>query len=71
VLTTSGSVGNDWVVTGGVKQDDRLIVDGLQKISNGTSVNPVEVTIDDNGVVKQEIKATGAAEPSAAGAPAQ
>jgi len=71
VLTTSGSVGNDWVVTGGVKQDDRLIVDGLQKISNGTSVNPVEVTIDDNGVVKQEIKATGAAEPSPPGAPAQ
>lgn len=71
VLTTDRSAGNDWVVTGGVKAGDRLIVDGLQKISNGISVSPVEVKIDAAGVVKQEIKATGAAKSPAAGTPAK
>lgn len=54
-LTTSGSVGNHWIVSGGVTNGDHLIVDGLQKISNGTPVTPVEVTIDDDGVIKQTL----------------
>lgn len=54
-VTTSGAIGNDWVVVDGVSSGDRLIVDGFQKISDGTSITPVEVTIDENGVVKQTI----------------
>jgi len=56
-ITTSGSQGNDWIVIGGVSDGDRLIVDGFQKISNGTAVKPVEATIDDDGVVEQVISA--------------
>lgn len=55
VVTTVGSVGNDWIVTAGVKQGDKLIVDGFQKISNGKAVNAVEATITDDGVVKQSL----------------
>ncbi|WP_158515721.1 efflux RND transporter periplasmic adaptor subunit [Pararhizobium polonicum] len=55
VLTTSGSIGNNWLVTGGLKDGEQLIVDGLQKISEGTTVKPVAVTIDENGVIQQEI----------------
>jgi len=54
-ITTSGSQGNDWIVVDGVADGDRLIVDGFQKISNGTAVKPVEATIDDDGVVEQTI----------------
>ena len=54
-VTTMGSSGNDWIVADGVKNGDRLIVDGFQKISAGSAVKPVEATIDDNGVVKQTI----------------
>lgn len=54
-ITTSGSAGNDWIVVDGVAAGDRLIVDGFQKISDGTAIEPVAATIDDNGVVRQEI----------------
>lgn len=54
-LVTSGSVGNAWIVTQGVADGDRLIVDGFQKISAGATVKPVEASIDDNGVVKQTL----------------
>ena len=52
-ITTNGSAGNDWIVVDGIKDGDQLIVDGFQKISDGTAVQPVVATIDDNGVVKQ------------------
>lgn len=54
-VTTSRSVGNDWIVTDGIQDGDRLIVDGFQKISDGTAVKPAEVTINDDGVVKQAV----------------
>ncbi|MCX8997943.1 efflux RND transporter periplasmic adaptor subunit [Rhizobiaceae bacterium BDR2-2] len=54
-IVTEGTSANDWIVTDGVKEGDRLIVDGFQKISDGTDVTPVEATIDDNGVVGQEL----------------
>ncbi|HVW91059.1 MAG TPA: efflux RND transporter periplasmic adaptor subunit [Devosia sp.] len=60
-LTTNGNSGNNWVVTGGISDGAKLIVDGLQKINPGSAVAPVEVTLDDNGVV---------VEPVAGGAPA-
>jgi membrane fusion protein (multidrug efflux system) len=59
-ITTSGSQGNDWIVVDGVADGDRLIVDGFQKISDGTAVKPVEATIDEDGVVKQAISAVQA-----------
>ena len=60
-ITTLGSTGNDWIVGEGVKNGDRLIVDGFQKISDGSAVVPVAATIDADGVVPQSISAGGEA----------
>jgi len=35
VLTTSGTVGTDWLVTSGLAAGDRVIVEGLQKVKPG------------------------------------
>ncbi|MCX5513916.1 efflux transporter periplasmic adaptor subunit [Kaistia algarum] len=51
VLETVQAVGNAWLVTDGIKDGDRLIVDGLQKIREGAAVTAVEVTLDENGLV--------------------
>ncbi|WP_411033686.1 efflux RND transporter periplasmic adaptor subunit [Shinella sp. BYT-45] len=56
-LSTEGTSGNSWIVTEGLKEGERLIVDGFQKISAGASVTPVEATIDEDGVVKQSLAA--------------
>lgn len=58
-ITTTGTSGNNWIVTGGVSSGDRLIVDGFQKFSAGAEVEPVEATIDDNGVVEQNLTTEG------------
>jgi len=41
-LKTDRVVGNSWLVTEGLKRGDRVIVDGLQKVSVGMTVKPVE-----------------------------
>lgn len=62
ILDAGRAIGNDWLVTGGVNEGDRIIVDGLQKISDGVAVSPVEAEIDADGVVRQEIAAPQAGE---------
>ncbi|WP_176086542.1 efflux RND transporter periplasmic adaptor subunit [Martelella sp. HB161492] len=52
-ITTNGTQDNDWIVVDGLTDGDRLIVDGFQKFSAGAAVSPVEVTIDEDGVVEQ------------------
>jgi membrane fusion protein (multidrug efflux system) len=61
VLTTNGSVGNAWIVTGGIEDGDQVIVDGLQKVSADSEVKPLEVTIDADGVIHQTIDDTAPA----------
>lgn len=69
VIETGRAIDNDWLVTGGVANGDRVVVDGLQKISDGTAVTPVEVEIDADGVVRQEIATPQAdAQPAGSGA---
>jgi membrane fusion protein (multidrug efflux system) len=41
ILTTGPAVGDQWVVTGGLKPGERVIVDGLQKVRPGMTVEPV------------------------------
>ena len=60
VLTIDGSVDNAWLVTAGINDGDQVIVDGLQKVSAGSQVKPLEVTIDADGVVQQTIDTTDA-----------
>ena len=41
--TTEKAVGNQWLISDGLKAGDRLIVDGLQKIRAGSPVTPVDM----------------------------
>ena len=40
LITVSQTVGDKWLVTGGLKPGDRVIVEGLQKVHPGTVVKP-------------------------------
>ncbi|MCC4589528.1 efflux RND transporter periplasmic adaptor subunit [Xanthomonas campestris pv. cannae] len=44
VLRTGDAIGDTWVVRDGLKAGDRVIVQGLQKVSVGAEVKAVEVT---------------------------
>lgn len=50
IVATGPAVGDQWVVTGGLKAGDRVIVDGLQKVRPGMPVQPVAAgsTVADN-----------------------
>lgn len=61
---SSQQSGNAWLVTENVKDGDKLIVDGFQWIADGATVAPVEVTIDDRGIVVMPQQAQPAAAPS-------
>jgi membrane fusion protein, multidrug efflux system len=41
-VTVGRTVGNDWLVSGGLSAGDRVIVEGLQKIQPGMQVNVTE-----------------------------
>jgi membrane fusion protein (multidrug efflux system) len=54
-LVTDRAIGNDWLVTDGIVDGDRVIVDRLQQLEDGLAVLPLPVQIDSDGVVRQEI----------------
>ena len=65
-FTESNVSGNNWLVTEGINDGDKLIVDGFQWIGDGAPVAPVEATIDAMGFVVEAPKtseATPAAKP--------
>lgn len=64
VLTATRDMYNAWVVTSGITAGDKLVVDGLQKISDGAAVQPLLVEISENGVVYQDMSTS--ADPSGA-----
>lgn len=43
--------GNNWLVTEGVEEGDKLIVDGFQWIADNVAVNPIPSEIDSKGFV--------------------
>ncbi|WP_165742546.1 efflux RND transporter periplasmic adaptor subunit [Pseudoalteromonas sp. Z9A6] len=43
VLKVDRTIGSDWLVTDGLSDGDKLIVEGLQKIRPGAPVNPSEI----------------------------
>lgn len=55
VLATSRSVGNSWLVDRGVKDGERVIVEGGQLVRSGQTVTGNEVTIDE---ASGELKST-------------
>lgn len=44
-LQVSRSIGNDWLVTSGLKDGDRLIVEGTQNLRPGIAVRPVAAAL--------------------------
>lgn len=40
VIKTDRAIGNQWLVTGGLKAGDRVIVEGVQRVRPGVVVNP-------------------------------
>jgi membrane fusion protein, multidrug efflux system len=48
--------GNSWLVTDGIKDGDKLIVDGFQWIADGATIAPVEATVDAKGMVTEAAK---------------
>nr|WP_210200248.1 efflux RND transporter periplasmic adaptor subunit [Methylocella silvestris] len=41
MIQTQRAIGDQWVVTGGLKEDERVIVDGLQGLRPGMPVQPI------------------------------
>lgn len=64
-LTDDGSYRNHWIVTDGLEPGDLLAVDNLAALSEGAAVTAVPVTLDENGVVREQPA------PTAPDAPAQ
>lgn len=69
-LAANRSYGNSWVVSKDIKDGDRLVVDGLQRIRPGATVKAVPVELDDNGLVKAQPAPAGGAAASGGAAPA-
>jgi membrane fusion protein (multidrug efflux system) len=46
VIQTERAIGDQWLVSGGLKAGDRVIVDGLQLVHPGAPVQPVEAGAD-------------------------
>ncbi len=62
VLTVQQDLDLDWVVTDGLEDGDRIIVDGLQKASPGAKVTPEERATAENGAAAQDGDAPAGAE---------
>ncbi len=43
-ISVSRTVGDKWLVTGGLKAGERVIVEGLQKVRPGAAVKPTAIT---------------------------
>lgn len=48
--------GNNWLVTEGIADGDKLILDGFQWIAEEAVVAPVEATVNDQGIVEEVAK---------------
>ncbi|MDL2402975.1 efflux RND transporter periplasmic adaptor subunit [Rhizobium mayense] len=63
VLKVQRSIGNSWLINEGMKDGDRIIVEGGQRVRAGQDVNVAAVTIDDaTGELKQAVADTKPAE---------
>jgi len=62
VVTADRSINGEWLITAGLAQGDRVIVDGLQKAKPGSAVKPVpaaEELVDAKGTADLHADAVG------------
>jgi len=69
VLDVQRSIGNSWLVSSGINDGDRVIVEGSQRVKAGQDVTATVVTIND-ATGEMQASATGAPNEAAALAPA-
>lgn len=68
VLTIGRSVGNNWLVDSGVRDGDRVVVEGSQFARPGQEVTAVEVTVDETtGEVRERGQQSGTRLPAGGG----
>ncbi|OLP61928.1 efflux transporter periplasmic adaptor subunit [Xaviernesmea oryzae] len=73
VLATERSVGNSWLVAQGIKDNERVVVEGMQRVRAGQEVTASEVIVNDaTGELEQAAdgNSTPAPEKQASAAPA-
>jgi membrane fusion protein, multidrug efflux system len=70
-ISVRRAVGNYWLVDDGIKDGDRLVVEGTLKVRDGQAVNPMEVTIDEaaSTIVDLPSPSANATPPTTAKAP--
>jgi membrane fusion protein (multidrug efflux system) len=44
MITIERAVGNKWLVTSGINNNDKIIIEGLNKINEKSHVNPIDVS---------------------------
>ena len=44
MITTQKTIGNKWLVTSGINNNDKIIIEGLNKINEKSHVNPIDVS---------------------------
>ena len=44
IITIERAIGNKWLVTNGINHNDKIIIEGLNKINEKTKVNPIDVS---------------------------
>lgn len=66
VLSVQRNIGNNWLVSEGMKEGDRVIVEGSQRIAAGQEVTVSAVTIDDTTGELRQASVAGAKAPASA-----
>jgi len=51
IVETSGAVENKWVIVSGLSVNDKLLVEGSDKVRPGSEVNPVQVEMNKDGAM--------------------
>jgi membrane fusion protein (multidrug efflux system) len=64
IIQTQNTLGNNWIVTGGLKAGERVIVEGIQKAPPGTLVKAVEAQDPAPAPVTQQTPAAAPAAPA-------
>ncbi|MBY0540840.1 MAG: efflux transporter periplasmic adaptor subunit, partial [Campylobacterales bacterium] len=44
MITTQRAIGNKWLVTSGINNNDKIIIEGLNKINEKSHVTPIDVS---------------------------
>lgn len=67
-VETLSAVGNQWVIANGLSVDDKLLVEGSDKVRPGSEVKPIQVSMDSDGSMVSIVESDAATSSQAGGA---